>query len=259
MRFSPASCRVPAGAFHTAGDGGKRGADAVRALVIEDDARMSRILSLELRRAGWEVTAETTGRLGLARAVADPHDAVILDLSLPDLDGLAVCRALREASDVPIVILTARGDVEDRVHGLDAGADDYLVKPFAPAELLARLRAVVRRGGSRRPRPDQPLQAGDLTLDRARREVRRAGQPVELTRREFDLLAYFLENAGIVLTRDMILERVWGWGFTGGSNIVDVYVGYLRAKVEGEGRPPLLHTVRGVGYVLRPPAQPDAT
>jgi two-component system response regulator MprA len=222
----------------------------VRALVIEDDPQMARIVALELRHAGWEVTAAENGRAGLAEAIGHPPDAVLLDLTLPDIDGLEVCRTLRRVSDVPIVMLTARGDLAERVAGLDAGADDYLVKPFAPSELLARLRAVLRRGRGGRSLPEV-LQFADLRLDPARREVRRGETPINLTRREFDLLAYMMENAGIVLTRDMILERVWGWGFAGSTNIVDVYVGYLRNKLDVDGRPNLIQTVRGVGYVLR--------
>ena len=221
----------------------------MRALVIEDDPQMARIVALELGHAGWDVSLADSGRAGLAEAIGRPPDAVLLDLTLPDIDGLEVCRTLRRVSDVPVLMLTARGDLAERVTGLDAGADDYLVKPFAPAELVARLRAVLRRG--RDQRLPQVLRFADLRLDPARREVHRGESPITLTRREFDLLAYMMENPGIVLTRDMILERVWGWGFAGSTNIVDVYVGYLRAKLDGPGRPSLIQTVRGVGYVMR--------
>ncbi len=223
----------------------------MRALVIEDDPQMARIVALELRHAGWEVTVADTGRSGLAEAIGQAPDAVLLDLTLPDIDGLEVCRTLRRVSDAPVLMLTARGDLAERVTGLDAGADDYLVKPFAPDELLARLRAVLRRGPAREAGTPQVLRFADLRLDPARREVYRGETAITLTRREFDLLAYMMENQGIVLTRDMILERVWGWGFAGSTNIVDVYVGYLRAKLDVDGRPPLIQTVRGVGYVLR--------
>jgi len=230
----------------------------MRALIIEDDPQMARIVALELRHADWEVQTADNGRAGLAAAIGQPPDVVVLDLTLPDIDGLEVCRTLRRVSDVPVLMLTARGDLEERVAGLDAGADDYMVKPFAPSELLARLRALLRRGRTPRAVPTSALQVGDLRLDTARREVRRGGALVSLTRREFDLLAYMMENVGIVLTRDMVLERVWGWGFTGSTNIVDVYVGYLRAKLEGDGRQTLIHTVRGVGYVMREPEGGDA-
>jgi two-component system, OmpR family, response regulator ArlR len=223
----------------------------MRALIIEDDPQMARIVALELRHAGWEVTVAESGRSGLAEAIGHGPDAVLLDLTLPDIDGLEVCRTLRRVSDAPVLMLTARGDLAERVTGLDAGADDYLVKPFAPDELLARLRAVLRRGRAKEVGPPQVLRFADVRLDPARREVFRGETAVTLTRREFDLLAYMLENQGIVLTRDMILERVWGWGFAGSTNIVDVYVGYLRAKLDADGRPSLIQTVRGVGYVLR--------
>ena len=227
----------------------------MRALIIEDDTELARVLSLELRHAGWETFVVDSGRVGLASAIGARPDAVLLDLTLPDIDGVDVCRTLRRVSDVPIIMLTARGDVQERISGLDAGADDYLVKPVAPAELLARLRAVLRRPRSEAPPESSPLQVADLTLDPARRTVRRGAVPIPLTRREFDLLRYLMQNAGLVLTRDMILERVWGWGFSGQSNIVDVYVGYLRQKIDSEGRVPLLHTVRGVGYAIRPPEE----
>lgn len=225
----------------------------MRALIVEDDVELARVLSLELTHAGWETAVMGTGRDGLGAAIGSHPDAVLLDLTLPDLDGLEVCRTLRRVSDVPVIMLTARGDVQERIAGLDAGADDYLVKPVAPAELLARLRAVLRRPRTERPVETGLLRVGDLALDTQRRTVRRGAMPVSLTRREFDLLAYLMQNPGIVLTRNMILEHVWGWGFGGQSNIVDVYMGYLRQKIDREGNVPLLHTVRGVGYALRPP------
>lgn len=230
----------------------------MRALLIEDDPQMARIVALELRHAGWELTTADSGREGLAAAIGHPPDVVLLDLTLPDIDGLEVCRTLRRVSDVPVVMLTARGDLDERVTGLDAGADDYLVKPIQPAEMLARLRAVLRRGRAPNNVGANVLQFLDVRLDPARRDVRRGETPVALTRREFDLLAYMMENPGIVLTRDMVLERVWGWGFAGSTNIVDVYVGYLRAKLDGEGRPSVIQTVRGVGYVLREPEDGEA-
>lgn len=227
----------------------------MRALIVEDDIELARVLSLELTHAGWDTAVMDTGRDGLASAIGSHPDAVLLDLTLPDLDGLEICRTLRRVSDVPVIMLTARGDVQERIAGLDAGADDYLVKPVAPAELLARLRAVLRRPRQEKPTETGTLQAGDLTLDTLRRTVRRNAMPISLTRREFDLLTYLMQNPGIVLTRDMILEHVWGWGFGGQSNIVDVYMGYLRQKIDREGHVPLLHTVRGVGYALRPPGE----
>jgi DNA-binding response OmpR family regulator len=225
----------------------------VRVLVIEDDPEVARVIDLELRFAGWEVQLARTGREGLVEAVRQAPDAVILDLSLPDLDGMAICRALRETAGTPILILTARGSVKDRVEGLNAGGDDYLVKPFAAEELVARLRAITRRQARGPSGQASQLRCLDLEVDRLRRQVRRGDQLIELSKREFDLLEFMLENAGTVLTRQMILEQVWHWGYVGGTNIVDVYVGYLRSKLDGPGRAPLIHTVRGVGYVLRPP------
>lgn len=242
----------------TGPNGNGKEAPEVRALLIEDDPQMARIVALQLKHAGWEVTTAESGREGLAEAIGRPPDAVLLDLTLPDIDGLEVCRILRRVSDVPVVMLTARGDVDERVTGLDAGADDYLVKPIQPAEMLARLRAVLRRGRAPHTSTPQVLQFMDVRLDPARREVRRGDVPITLTRREFDLLAYMMDNPGIVLTRDMILERVWGWGFAGSTNIVDVYVGYLRAKLDVDDRPSLIQTVRGVGYVLREPEGDEA-
>lgn len=222
----------------------------MNALVIEDDERVARLLTLEIRHAGWTVTWRAQGHEGLTEAISAVYDLVILDLSLPDIDGLEVCRALRQASTVPILVLTARDGVEDRVRGLDAGADDYLIKPFAASELLARMRALIRRPHTLVSQ-DNSIQRGSLELYPLRRETKVDGQIVDLTRREFDLLHYFMQNPGITLTRDMILERVWGWGYAGGSNIVDVYVGYLRQKLETSGKAVPIVTVRGVGYALR--------
>src|SRR5262245_27916183 len=180
------------------------------------------------------------------------QDAVILDLGLPLMDGVEVCRRVRERGDrTPVLMLTARDAVTDRVEGLDAGADDYLVKPFALDELLARLRALLRSRTSTS--ASSPVGVADLVLDPARREVRRDGRPIDLTKTEFDLLELLMANAGIVLTRDTIYDRVWGYRFETGSRSLDVYIGYLRRKTEAEGEPRLIHTVRGVGYVVRAP------
>ncbi len=219
-------------------------------LLIEDDDRVARLITLELRHAGWDVQWSPKGRDGLSEAVAGNYDVVILDLMLPDLDGLKVCQSLRQVSDTPILILTARDSVTDRVRGLDAGADDYLVKPFATAELLARMRALIRRPANVF-HPDDLVKVGPLELYPMRHEVRLHNNAVELTRREFDLLQYFMQNVGITLTRDMILDRVWGWGYSGASNIVDVYVGYIRQKLGLPAEELNLVTIRGVGYVLK--------
>ena len=222
----------------------------MKLLLIEDDERVARLINLELKRAGWSVDWSVTGREGLSRAIADTYGVVILDLTLPDLDGMSVCQSLRQVSTVPILMLTARDSVGDRVKGLDAGADDYLTKPFATSELLARIRALTRRQPSLT-MPQDTLSVGPLELSVSRHQVMVNQTPIELTRREFDLLHYLMENPDITLTRDMILDQVWGWGYVGASNIVDVYVGYLRQKLEAVGGPPLIATIRGVGYALR--------
>ncbi len=219
-------------------------------LLIEDDDRVARLITLELRHAGWDVHWCDKGRDGLSEAIGGNYDVVILDLMLPDIDGIKVCQSLRQVSDTPILILTARDAVVDRVRGLDAGADDYLVKPFATMELLARMRALTRRPANVF-HQDDTLTVGPLELYPMRHEVRLINNPIELTRREFDLLQYFMQNVGITLTRDMILDRVWGWGYSGASNIVDVYVGYLRQKIGLPTDDLNLVTIRGVGYVLK--------
>jgi two-component system response regulator MprA len=222
-----------------------------RVLVVEDDQRVRESLLRVLRYEGYEVQSAVDGHAGLAQATSWGPDVVLLDVNLPGLDGLAVARRLRQSGGrVPILCLTARHEIADRVAGLDAGADDYLVKPFELDELLARVRALLRRGsvaGS-----TTSLHVGDLVLDPAARRVTRAGEPIELSKTEFDLLELLMANAGVVLTRDTIYERIWGYDFETGSRSLDVYVGYLRRKTEIGDRPRLVHTVRGVGYVLRP-------
>jgi DNA-binding response OmpR family regulator len=235
-----------------------------RILVIEDDASIADFIRRGLTYEGYTVEVAADGEAGLAAARDRPPDLVVLDVMLPGLDGFAVCRRLRAESaarrpsntvgkratdDVPILMLTARGAVADRVTGLDAGADDYLTKPFAFEELLARIRALLRRT---RPAAGEPsLRFTDLTLDPAARQSWRGSRAVELTAREFDLLVLFLRHPGQVLTRDVIYEAVWGYDFGGESNLADVYVRYLRNKLEAGGEPRLIQTVRGVGYVLR--------
>jgi len=219
-------------------------------LVVEDDAAVRRSVERALSYEGYQVTTAGDGMAGLLAVADKAPDLVVLDVMMPVLDGLAVCRRLRDAGDrTPILMLTARHELDDRVAGLDAGADDYLVKPFALQELLARVRALLRRSN---PSDDaQTLRVDDLVLDPAARTVRRAGRAIELTKTEFDLLELLMLNARIVLTRDTIYERIWGIDFETSSNSLDVYVGYLRRKTEGDGETRLIHTVRGVGYVVR--------
>jgi two-component system, OmpR family, response regulator MprA len=221
----------------------------LKVLVVDDDPAVSAALERALRLEGYEVETAADGSKGLEALALDPPDAVVLDLGLPDIDGLEVCKRMRAAkNDTPVLMLTARDAVNDRVQGLDAGADDYLVKPFALAELLARLRALLRR---RTAEDGEVLRLGDLELDLSSREARRGAREFPLTRIEFDLLELFLRHPRQVLTRDLILERVWGYDFDSGTNSLAVYVGYLRRKTEEGGEPRLIHTVRGVGYVLR--------
>ncbi len=222
---------------------------AERILVIEDERHIADLLRRGLIYEGYEVEVAADGEEGLIAARDRPPDLVLLDLMLPGIDGLTVCRRLRAASDVPILILTAKAAVPDRVTGLDAGADDYVVKPFSFDELLARVRALLRR---RQPAANQEaLTFADLRLIPATREVFRGERRIELTAREFELLQFFMQHPRQVLTRDVLYDRIWGYDFGGESNIIEVYVRYLRAKLEAGGEPRLLQTVRGVGYALR--------
>ncbi len=222
---------------------------AERILVIEDDAQIADLLRRGLIYEGYTVEVASDGEGGLTAARDRPPDIVLLDLMLPGIDGLTVCRRLRAASDVPILILTAKEAVPDRVAGLDAGADDYLVKPFSFDELLARIRALLRR--HQRAGTSDELRFADLTMNLGSREVRRGNRRIELTAREFELLALFMQNPRQVLTRDVLYDRIWGYDFGGESNIIEVYIRYLRAKLEENGEPRLIQTVRGVGYALR--------
>jgi DNA-binding response OmpR family regulator len=222
-----------------------------RILIVEDDTDLSKALELELAHAGYAARVIGDGPAALATGLDWRPDLVLLDLGLPSLDGLEVCRRLRAETRAPIIILTARDAVDDRVRGLDAGADDYLAKPFSLDELMARVRAALRRARLRD--EGRQLLAGDLVLDAAARTVTRGGEEISLTRREFDLLECLLRHPGQVLNRDTLLQHVWGYDFLGGSNVVDVYVRYLRRKVERPDRPRLIETVRGIGYALRPP------
>jgi DNA-binding response OmpR family regulator len=222
----------------------------MRVLVVEDERKVAGFIRQGLEEEGHTVEVAGDGETALELvAGGPPYDLVVLDVMLPRRDGFAVLRTLRERGvGTPVLVLTARDSVPDKVAGLDLGADDYLTKPFAFDEFLARVRALLRRAGEQR----MPvLRAGDLTLDPATREVRRGGRRIALTTREYALLEYFLRNAGRVLTRPMIAEHVWGIDFDAESNIIDVYVGYLRRKIDADGEPRLLHTVRGAGYTLK--------
>jgi len=219
-----------------------------RILVIEDDERILQFLSRALNYEGYQVDVAEDGLSGLVAAHNHSPDLVILDWMLPGLDGLEVCRRLREASNLPILILTAKDTLADRVEGLDAGADDYLVKPFELEELLARIRALLRRAKIESP---EILTFSDLHLDTGTHQVFRGDRFIELTIKEYELLELFLRHPRQVLTRELIFDRVWNYDFGGESNIIEVYVRYIRQKIEANGEPRLIHTVRGVGYVLR--------
>ena len=222
----------------------------MKILVVDDERAVRDSLRRALELEGYEIELAADGNDALSRLESNVEpDAVILDVLMPGVDGLEVCRRLRSSGKkLPVLMLTARTEVEDRVAGLDAGADDYVVKPFALEELLARLRALLRRTTEG---PDEVLRFGDLELDPSTREVRRDGRSIELTRTEFSLLELFMRNPRQVLTRSIIFERVWGYDFGFSSNSLDVYIGYLRRKTEAGGEPRLIQTVRGVGYALR--------
>jgi two-component system, OmpR family, response regulator MprA len=223
----------------------------MRVLVVDDDPAVSGALNRALRLEGYEVSLAADGPTALEEIAIRPPEALVLDIGLPGIDGLEVCRRLRAADDdTPVLMLTARDAISDRVEGLDAGADDYLVKPFALAELLARLRALLRR---RPADSDEVLRFSDLHLDPVTREAKRGDRTFTLTRIEYDLLELLLRHPRQVLTRELILDRVWGYTFDSGTNSLAVYIGYLRRKTELEGEPRLIHTARGVGYVLREP------
>ncbi len=219
-----------------------------RVLLVEDDEEIAEVLRRSLRAEGYEVRAAADGVEALDAAAGFFPDVVVLDLGLPRMDGVEVCRRLRAESDVPILILTARSETEDRVGGLDSGADDYLVKPFERNELLARIRALLRR---RPPRGAASLQVADLMLNSATREVRRGERDIELTNREFELLEHLMRNERLVVSRERLLDEVWGYDPTAATNTIDVFISNLRRKLEADGEGRLLHTKRGAGYVLK--------
>ncbi len=225
-------------------------------LVVEDERQIVRFLELELKHEGYEVETAFDGLTGLEAAETGKPDLILLDLMLPGMSGLEVCRRLRQNSEVPVIMLTARDGTADKVLGLDWGATDYVTKPFVIEELLARIRAALRRSAVSQAAPE--LSAGGLSMDLAGRTVERDGESIELTRKEFDLLHYLIVNRGIALTRDQILSNVWSYDFAGETKIVDVYIRYLRNKIDDRHEPKLIHTVRGVGYMLKEPEEEKA-
>ena len=228
---------------------------AIRVLTVDDETSLTELLSMALRYEGWEVSTAASGLAAVKTAREVRPDAIVLDMMLPDFDGLEVMRRVRtEQPDVPVIFLTARDSLDDRIGGLTAGGDDYVTKPFSLEELVARLRALLRRSGATTLRNESQLVVGDLTLDEDSHEVARAGEIIGLTATEFELLRYLMRNPRRVLSKAQILDRVWNYDFGGQANVVELYISYLRKKIDA-GRPPMIHTMRGAGYVLKPGAE----
>jgi two-component system, OmpR family, response regulator len=228
---------------------------AIRVLTVDDETSLTELLSMALRYEGWEVSTAASGLAAVKTAREVRPDAIVLDMMLPDFDGLEVMRRIRtEQPDVPVIFLTARDALDDRIGGLTAGGDDYVTKPFSLEELVARLRALLRRSGATTLRNESQLVVGDLTLDEDSHEVARAGEIIGLTATEFELLRYLMRNPRRVLSKAQILDRVWNYDFGGQANVVELYISYLRKKIDA-GRPPMIHTMRGAGYVLKPGAE----
>lgn len=224
----------------------------LRVLVVDDEVNIAELVSMALRYEGWQVAAAHTGARAVAAAKEFKPDAVVLDMMLPDFDGLEVLRRMRTfAPDLPVVFLTAKDAVEDRIAGLTAGGDDYVTKPFSLEELVARLRGLMRRAGAQRAAESSMLVVGDLELDEDSHEVFRGGEEITLTATEFELLRFLMRNPRRVLSKAQILDRVWNYDFGGQANVVELYISYLRKKVDA-GRDPMIHTMRGAGYVLKP-------
>jgi two-component system OmpR family response regulator len=243
----------PAAAGCTASAAGERpGSTPVRVLVVDDEPSLAELLASVLRYEGWDIRTAADGTSAVRAAREFRPDAIVLDVMLPDFSGIEVLRRVRaELPHVCVLFLTARDAVEDRVAGITAGGDDYVTKPFSLEEVLARLRGLLRRAGAERARPGTQLTVGDLTMDEDAREVRRAGQLIELTATEFELLRFLMRNPRRVLSKAQILDRVWNYDFGGQAHVVELYISYLRKKIDA-GREPVIHTVRGVGYVLKP-------
>ena len=225
---------------------------AIRVLTVDDETSLTELLSMALRYEGWEVSTAASGLAAVKTAREVRPDAIVLDMMLPDFDGLEVMRRIRaEQPDVPVIFLTAKDALDDRVGGLTAGGDDYVTKPFSLEELVARLRALLRRSGATTLRNESQLVVGDLTLDEDSHEVARGGELINLTATEFELLRYLMRNPRRVLSKAQILDRVWNYDFGGQANVVELYISYLRKKIDA-GHPPMIHTMRGAGYILRP-------
>ncbi|WP_312580204.1 response regulator transcription factor [Clostridium sp.] len=220
-------------------------------LIVEDEKQIARFVQLELMHEGYEVETVYDGREGLEKIKNNEYNLVILDVMLPSLNGMEVCRRVRAFSEVPIIMLTAKDSVIDKVTGLDIGADDYMTKPFAIEELLARIRAIKRKNSSKNNENKNEIMVNDLVMNLSTHEVKRENQLIELTKREYDLLEYLMKNVDVVLNREQLLEVVWGYNYMGDTNVVDVYIRYLRSKIDEGFDVKLIHTVRGVGYVIK--------
>lgn len=227
-------------------------AEPIKIFIVEDEHRIARFLQMELEHEGFQTATEENGRRAFERIIQEKYDLVLLDIMLPEMDGLTICRQVRELSEVPIIMLTAKDEVEDKVNGLDIGADDYITKPFAIQELFARIRAALRKHKASGDEPEgEMLTVKDLVLYPSRYEVKVKDERVELTKKEYSLLEYLLRNKRNVLTRDQILQKVWGYDYVGDTNVVDVYIRYLRAKIDDHFDEKYIYTVRGVGYVVK--------
>ena len=222
-----------------------------RIFIIEDEIKISRFIQLELEHEGYITYIEQDGRIGLEKAINGNYDLIILDVMLPSLNGMEILRRLRQTSETPVIMLTAKDDITDKVMVLDIGADDYITKPFAIEELLARIRVIFKRKNIVLPSNPNIIQIDSLILDTEKSLVTYSNIPIDLTKKEFDLLKYLMINKGLVLTRDNILEKVWGYSYAGNTNIVDVYVRYLRSKIDDKYNKKFIHTIRGVGYQLK--------
>ena len=220
-------------------------------LIVEDEKKLARYLQLELMHEGYDIRVANDGRSAIEQHEVWGSDLILLDLMLPELSGIEVCRRIRQHDDVPIIMLTAKDDVSDKVMGLDMGADDYMTKPFAIEELLARIRVALKRHSSEREGGARVLEEGPLRLDRDSRELSWNGQNIPLTKKEFDLLEYLMLNRGVAVSRSELLDKVWGYSYVGDTNVVDVYIRYLRCKLDDPFHVKLIHTVRGVGYLFR--------
>ena len=227
-------------------------ADSAKIFIVEDERPIARLLQLTLEREGFKTASEPNGRRAYERILQEKYDLVLLDVMLPEMDGMEICKRVREVSDIPIIMLTARDEIKDKVEGLDLGADDYMTKPFAAPELLARIRGALRRHSERvREADERRYVVKNMIIYPDRYEVTVKGQPVELTHKEYELLKYLVENKRNVLSRDQILQTVWGYDYIGDTNVVDVYISYLRSKIDDKFGEKYIYTTRGVGYAVR--------